>query len=89
MHDILHYEGVTMEKNLFETDIEDKFMEIQPEFSSASEAIASFSKELEVIAAKRNLTVDELLMNAEISELIDEELLSALSLSRRILRLKR
>lgn len=77
------------QENIVETDIENEFMKAQPEFSSASEAIASFSKALEEIAAKRNLTIDQLLKAAELSDSMDEELLSALSLSRRILRLKK
>jgi len=71
-----------------ECELEKKVRSLTPKYSSAKDALLSFSAELDVIARQRGKNSDELLAELEESSAFSEEGLRVLSLIRQIAHLK-
>ena len=66
----------------------DRAQELRPQFSDITKALEHFIKELELISKKFGISIDELIQKAEHQQSFDEDLMYALSLSRKIQVLK-
>ncbi len=60
------------------------FLKTQPRYASNAEALAGMTSELTALAAKLNLSVEQLINESEKSAVFREDHLLALSLARRI-----
>jgi len=78
-----------LQKNFKEKkSLYDRAQELRPQFSDNTKALEHFINELELISKKFGISIDELIQKAEHQQSFDEDLMYALSLSRKIQVLK-
>ena len=79
-------ENIEVEKN--KSELVEKASSLKAQFKTKEDAIIFYSQALEKICTKNGKSIDEFLKLAESQNKYDDELMEALSFSRKILSLK-